>query len=208
MHAARLLRSTPFRLALTFGFLFVLAFLVTGAIIYALLKRELVEALDTSVRETYSVMASTYSGGDPQDLIAAIESFAKLKRSEGQVYLLIDEQGERLAGNLASASSDTGLATVSASDLGLKGVERFRIVAGDVGKYRLVVGHSFAETDELEEIALASFAWASGVIVALAFAGGAFLANRAQHRLEGIARTMSEVSNGNLAVRIPAARER
>lgn len=203
MRAARLLRSTPFRLALTFGFLFVLAFLVTGTIIYALLKRELAEALDVSVRETYSVVASTYSSGDLVDLSAAINNYASLSRSEDQVYLLLDDKGERLAGNVGSVSIDDGLSTVSASDLGLKGDGQFRIMAGDVGKYRLVLGHSFAETDELEETALASFAWGAGVIVAIAFGGGAFLAKRAQHRLEGIARAMSEVSNGNLSPRIP-----
>ncbi|WP_085033026.1 HAMP domain-containing sensor histidine kinase [Ensifer aridi] len=203
MRAARLLRSTPFRLALTFGFLFVLAFLVTGTIVYAMLKRELSEALDASVRETYSVVASTYSSGDLEDLSAAINTYARLSRSEDQVYLLLDDKGERLAGNIGIVSVDDGPSSVSASHLGLKGDKQFRIMAGDVGKYRLVFGHSFTETDELEETALASFAWGAGLIVALAFGGGAFLANRAQHRLEGIARTMSEVSNGNLSPRIP-----
>ncbi|WEX79442.1 HAMP domain-containing histidine kinase (plasmid) [Sinorhizobium numidicum] len=203
MRAARLLRSTPFRLALTFGFLFVLAFLVTGTIVYAMLKRELAEALDASVRETYSVVASTYSSGDLEDLSAAINTYARLSRSDDQVYLLLDDKGERLAGNLGSVSVDDGLSSVSASNLGLKGDEQFRIMAGNVGRYRLVFGHSFAETDEVEETALASFAWGAGVIVALAFGGGAILANRAQHRLQGIARAMSEVSNGNLSPRIP-----
>ncbi|MDE3812117.1 HAMP domain-containing histidine kinase [Sinorhizobium meliloti] len=203
MRASRLLRSTPFRLALTFGFLFVLAFLVTGTIIYAMLKRELAEALDASVRETYSVVASTYSSGDLEDLSAAINTYARLSRSEDQVYLLLDDKGERLAGNIGIVSVDDGLSSVSASHLGLKGGEQFRIMAGDVGKYRLVFGHSFAETDELEETAFASFAWGTFLIIALAFGGGAILANRAQHRLEGIARTMSEVSNGNLSPRIP-----
>jgi signal transduction histidine kinase len=190
-------------LALTFGFLFVLAFLITGTIIYALLKRELAEALDVSVRESYSLVASTYASGDQEGLTAAIKTYATLSRSEDQVYVLLDEDGKRVAGNLRPIAVRDGLSTVAASDVGLRGDVNFRIMAGDVGKYRLIVGTSFAETDELEEVALASFAWGSGVIVALAFGGGALLANRAQHRLEGIAHTMSEVSAGNLSQRIP-----
>jgi len=61
MRRARLLRSTPFRLALALSLLFILAFLAAGMINYQRLKRELAQALDTSVRDTYSVVASTYS---------------------------------------------------------------------------------------------------------------------------------------------------
>lgn len=75
MHRARLLRSTPFRLALTFGLLFILAFLMAGLVTYQLLKRELAQALDTSVRETYSVVASTYSSNDLEDLVTAVNTY-------------------------------------------------------------------------------------------------------------------------------------
>jgi signal transduction histidine kinase len=72
-----------------------------------------------------------------------------------------------------------------------------------VGADRLVVGQSFAETDRLETIAFMSFGWATALIVTLAIGGGVWLASRAQRRLDGIARTMVEVSLGDLTSRIP-----
>ena len=64
-----LLRSTPFRLALTFAFLFVLAFILSGAIVYQLMSAELAGRLDEAIQETYSVVAVTYSENDLEDLI-------------------------------------------------------------------------------------------------------------------------------------------
>ena len=48
-----------------------------------------------------------------------------------------------------------------------------------------------------------SFGWASALAVLLAFATGAYLAHRAQERLDTIAAAMSAVSDGRLQVRIP-----
>nr|WP_298100158.1 histidine kinase dimerization/phospho-acceptor domain-containing protein [uncultured Shinella sp.] len=47
-----------------------------------------------------------------------------------------------------------------------------------------------------------SFGWASALAVLLAFATGAYLAHRAQERLDTIAAAMSAVSDGQLQVRI------
>ncbi len=57
MRRARLLRSTPFRLALTFALLFVVAFILAGLIVYQLLRVDLSDHLDETVKGTYSVVA-------------------------------------------------------------------------------------------------------------------------------------------------------
>ena len=203
MLPARLLRSTPFRLALTFALLFILAFLIAGIITHQFLRRELARALDASVRDTYSVVASTYSSDDLEDLVTAVNTYGGLNNSDDQIFLLLDADSRRLAGNVPALDVRDGLSTVHAKDFKLDGDDRIRVQAGNVGKNRLIVGQSFSETDDLEHIAFMTFASASGVIIALAFAGGAFLARRAQSRLDGIETTMIEVSGGNLARRIP-----
>ena len=203
MLLARLLRSTPFRLALTFGLLFIVAFLASGAATYVLFKRELARALDVSVHDTYTVVASTYSPNDLEDLTATVNTYSTLNNSDDRVFLLTDANGNRLAGNVKTRAFKDGFSTIDAARLGLEGDDRIRVFAGQVGGNRLLVGQNYAETDDLEHIALMSFGWASGIIVVLAFGGGAILAGRAQDRLDGIERTMMEVSNGNLASRIP-----
>lgn len=199
----RLWRSTPFRLALAFGLLFILAFMVADIITYQLLKRDLAEALDDSVRDTYSVVASTSSSEEAEDFVASVATYARLNNPEDSIFLLVNEKGERLAGNVSLFTAKDGLSTVQAGDIGVKGDDRIRIQAGTVSGNRLIVGESYSDTDDLERIALMSFVWASGVIVILACGGGAFFAARAQRRLDGIERAMSDVSGGDLARRIP-----
>jgi signal transduction histidine kinase len=203
MDRAKLYRSTPFRLAMTFGLLFIVAFLASGLVTYQLLKRELTGALDTAVAEIYSVTASAYAPDDIEDLVTTISAYSDLKSSENRVFSLVDPQGKRIAGNFTAPSLPDGFSTVEASAVDSDDSSQFRLFAGTVGGDRLVVGQSFAETDDLENIAFFSFSWALLLIVFIAIAGSTFLASKAQKRLDGIVRTMFDVSIGQMQARIP-----
>lgn len=203
MPRVKLRRSTPIRFALTYGLLFVFTSLAVWLVSFELLRRELHEALDTSIRETYTVLASAYAPDDIEDLIGTMESFVRLNTDGSRVFSLADRSGKILSGNLANAPRGEGFATVAASELGLKDAEQFRLLGGTIDGYRLIVGQSFKETGDLAGIMLVSFGWASALAVLLAFATGAYLAHRAQERLDTIAAAMSAVSDGRLQVRIP-----
>ena len=203
MFRTRLLGSTPFRLALMFGLLFVLAFLLSGFVTYHLLKLELSKALDASVEEIYSVVRSSYAPNDIEDLTTTINTYASLNKASDRVFSLTDASNRHIAGNFTAPALVDGLSTVRATDIGIPGEGSFRMKSGMVGTDRLVVGQSFAETDRLEAIAFMSFGWATALIVTLAIGGGVWLASRAQRRLDGIAKTMVEVSLGDLTSRIP-----
>ncbi|NLS01587.1 HAMP domain-containing histidine kinase [Rhizobium sp. P38BS-XIX] len=203
MRRDRLLRSTPFRLALSFGLFFIIAFLIAGLVAYGLMKRELSRSLDVSIQDTYSVVASTFSSNDLEDLVAAVSTYSALKRPEDQIFLLVDSNGQKLAGNVQLTRVDQGLSTLPAAMLGMEEEDPIRIKAGVVGGNGLIVGQSYREIDRIEKIALVSFAWASVVIIATMVLGGTFLARRTQRRLDSIETTMVDVSAGNLARRIP-----
>jgi signal transduction histidine kinase len=203
MRRIRLLRSTPFRLALAFGALFIGAFLITGLVAYQLMKADLTAQLDRSAEETWTVLAATDDGGDLEDLVGAVETYSRLSRPEDRIFLLLDPQGRRLAGNFSTAPASPGLTTLSARAAGLAGHGEYRVFSGDVGGNRLAVGLSFAETHQLERIAQMSFGWALAIVTLISIAGGALLASRVQRRLDSIADTMVEVSHGRLDARIP-----
>jgi signal transduction histidine kinase len=203
MYPARLLRSTPLRLAVSFGLFFIVAFLITGLAAYGLMRRELARSLDVSIMDTYSIVQSTYSSNDLEDLVAAVDTYSALKRSEDQVFLLLDGDGKKLAGNVPAVNITPGISTLPSTAFGLEEDDPIRIMAGSVGDNKLIVGQSYKETDRIERIALMSFAWASVIIVATVIVGGAVLARRTQHRLRSIEQTMIEVSAGNLSRRIP-----
>lgn len=203
MHRRSLFRSTPFRLALTFALLFVTAFVVSGFVTYQLLTRELSSALDASVSEIFSVTSTAYGEDDVEDLVAAINAYAGLSTADDRLFSLTAPDGQRIAGNFSPSILPDGLSTLGAAQIGLAGDIAYRVKSGKVGNHRLTVGQSLTETDDLRTIALISFGWALVLTIAIAIAGGAFLAARAQRRLDGIARTMVDVSNGRLDTRAP-----
>lgn len=203
MRRFNLLRSTPFRLALTFAFLFVLAFILSGAIVYQLMSADLAERLDESIKETYSVVAVTYAEADLEDLVATVDSHAALSTKKEQLFSLTGPTGNHLAGNFTAADLPDGFSMFDATMPGVPADTVYRAWSGSVGGNNLTVAFSLSETKELETIVLMSFGWATLIIAGLAVAGGALLASRVQRRLDGIAATMVDVSHGRLDARIP-----
>lgn len=203
MQRASLLRSTPFRLALTFALLFVLAFVLSGAVVYRMMSADLAGRLDQSVQNTYSVVAATYAGEDTEDLIATVESHARLNAAKDQLFSLTGPSGERLAGNFSAPNIPAGFSTLKEGTAGIPAETGYRAYSGSVGRSTLTVAQSFSETEEMETIVLMGFGWATLLITGLAVAGGALLASRVQRRLDGIAATMVNVSHGKLDARIP-----
>ncbi|RUX02271.1 HAMP domain-containing protein [Mesorhizobium sp. M8A.F.Ca.ET.023.01.1.1] len=199
----RMLRSTPFRLALTFAFLFMLAFVLAGAIVYQMMSADLAEQLDDTIKETYAVIASAYADNDPKELVETVESHATRSPKKEQLFSLTDAAGNRLAGNFTAAGLPDGFSMFGAEMPGLPPDTEYRAYSGSVGADTLTVAFSLSETEELETIMLMSFGWATLIITGLAVTGGALLASRVQRRLDGIAATMVDVSHGRLDTRIP-----
>ena len=204
MRRARLWRSTPFRLAITFGLVFVVAFAITGLFTYLFLKRELLRELDDSIREIHAVIASTYSpDNDLEDLVSTVDTYSNLNKTDERIFSVTDAKGKKIAGSFSAPAIKDGISDVSSEDVNLGGDTDYRVFAGAVGDKRLVVGQSLNETDRLEEIAFMSLTWATLVVVAVAVIGGVIIAAKVQRRLDGIANAMSAVSHGELDVRVP-----
>ncbi|WP_395446918.1 sensor histidine kinase [Aminobacter sp. UC22_36] len=203
MLRSSLFRSTPFRLALGFGTLFVSAFLAMGLIAYQLMRAELSQGLDNSAREIWEVVAATNADGDLEDIVGAVDNYARLSNGEDRIFVLLDPAGKRLAGNFTKPPVKSGLSMLSAEEAGLSGEGNYRVISGKVGDNWLSVGLSLAETDRLASIALKSMGWALALVTVTAFALSAFLATRIRRRLDSIADTMDDVSDGKLGSRIP-----
>lgn len=200
MHPASLWRSTPFRLAVTFGLVFFLTFVAAGFVTYQFLRQELQRSLDNSVTELHAVIAST---DDLEDLIAMIDAYSRVNRAREWVFCVIGGDGRQIAGDVSTSPLPDGFSTVRPEALGLHRGADYRAFSGMVGSNRLIVGRSFATTDRLEHVAFLSFLWATLVAMAGAIFGGALLARKAQRRLDGIAGAMAAVSHGAFDTRVP-----
>jgi signal transduction histidine kinase len=203
MRLANLRRSTPFRLALVFGVLFVASFIVCGSTMYHMLRTGLAEQMDVSLEEMTSVIMSTYASDDIEDLATTLQSYATMQSTKDGLYSLMDSQGNRLAGNFAAPQLQVGIKTLTRQSLGLSGDGRYRVQVSKLGSNMLVVGESFADMDGLLKIILINLGWAATLVISAAISGGIFLAARAQARLDAVASTMLDVSNGRLDARIP-----
>ncbi|RWC37988.1 MAG: HAMP domain-containing histidine kinase [Mesorhizobium sp.] len=200
---SRLLRSTPFRLALTFAFLFVLAFVLSGAIVYRMMSADLAERLDDTIKETYAVVAATYADKDLKELVETVGSHSMRSVKKQQLFSLTDAAGNRLAGNFTAAGLPDGFSMFDTEMPGVPPGAEYRAYSGSIGGNALTVAFSLSETEELERIVLMSFGWGTLIVTGLAVAGGALLASHVQRRLDGIAATMVDVSHGRLDTRIP-----
>jgi signal transduction histidine kinase len=203
MRRVNLLKSTPFRLAIIFAALFIVSFLVAAIVTYQLLKSDLADRLDRTIQDTYSVLIDSYDDRDVTDLIEAVSSHANSASGHDSIYLLMSKDGQRLSGNIARANVPAGWSTVDGSALGLPSGMEYRVFSSNVDNQPLIVGLSFEESQEFQEIVRSGFGWATVMVLALAIAGGAFLALCVQRRLEAIAATMLAVGSGKLDARIP-----
>jgi len=204
MRRARLLRSTPFRLAVIFSALFLAAFVVASVVTVQAVRRNLVAKLDQDVGGTYAVLAASYGDNDIEDLVGLVRNHVAVARAADQVFLLTGRGDARLVGNIAVSAVPLGWSTAAARDLGLESDTRYRLLAGDIGSgYRLVVGKSYDEIEAVGAITAATFMWATLIVLVGAVAGGWILAQRLQRRMDAIAGTMARISEGELDARIP-----
>jgi signal transduction histidine kinase len=203
MRRADLWASTPFRLAVISAVLFIAAFTVASLLAFRSINRDLNEKLDRSIASTYAVMVATYTPGDIEDLVASVNAHLIADRGGNQVFMLTKPDGTKLAGNVSVRGIATGWSTVPAPDLGLSGEYAYRTFTGEFDGYLLVVGTSQADVSEISEITLTSFASATAIVSVLALAGGVVMALHVRRRMQSIAATMSRVSDGELAARIP-----
>lgn len=193
----------PFRLALAFALLFVCAFLLSGFVTFTLLKKELDARYDSQTRELFQVISQAYGDSDIQDVIDATRMHIGATTDKRNIFLLQAADGKILAANVPPLSIPDGWSRRPGADFGVPGDFTYRVFAGKVGPDRLIVGTNNEETDELQEIVLASFGWALLVVIALAIGAGALIASRAQRRLDAVRDTMGRVSHGELSARIP-----
>jgi signal transduction histidine kinase len=205
----RLLGSFPFRLTVAYLGAFVAA--AALIVVYvawqanALLTSKAVEALAaevTSLREQFE------TGGAPR-LVAAIDE--RVKEPGSGLYLLLDAEGRRLAGNLprlpeALAQDGQGhlFSYTRASD-GKGPRERLGIglSLSVAGGFTLVVARDIDDQRQLAasigRLALVSF----GLLCALGVGAGILISRAMMARIETVTETSRRIMAGDLSRRIP-----
>lgn len=205
MRPADLWRHSSFRLALGVTLFILTALILASGVGYGLMQGQLAARQDARVTEIFAAIEQTRLQGDRTDLIEAIAARIKASPDRSTAYLLKDETGKILAGNIRDNRLGPGWSTVPAADLGIETDYPYRMFSGPTGRYSLTVGLTNADLDDLREIVLAAFGWAALFTLLGTIAVGAVLAARVQKRLSLAEDAAARVAQGDLSARLPVS---
>ncbi len=203
-----LLKRTPVRLAGAFAILFALTVVALISVLYLTLVSE----LRSDIRQRVEEMSDTLRAIDAQQgfdgLAAVVAEEAKSVRDFDSIFLLRSDDGSFRAGNVQNVRLFSGWGELDRAWLPMvadKGGpdDRFFAMWTPVSKGHLLVGNSDRALREVQRILLRGLGWALIATILLAVGSAIYLARRAQQKIDVFATTLSKVSRGEIAERVP-----
>ncbi|MBS7790056.1 HAMP domain-containing protein [Roseococcus sp. SDR] len=203
--APRLLQSAGFRFAL----LFVGIFSVAAAFLVAVLWWATAGALDrqtiAAIRTDASALVERYRDAGAQGLIEAIEERLALDAEAETIYLLVNAQGVKLAGNLTSWPTAIGEEGVwfRTRILHDGATAEARVHRRDLPGLRLLVGRDESERVQLRLLLTEGVAWSLGAVLLFAVMGAAVIRRALQNRMRPAVATAQGIAAGDFSQRVP-----
>lgn len=212
MRAARLLRTSTFRLALLYVVLFSVSVLLLFGFIYWTTLRVIDEQTTATIEAEIRGLSEQYRTRGLRRLVQVIEERSGPKGDSDSVYLLTDGAYRPLAGNLsawpakARAEGDWLFISATRADGAVEGDHEIRartfLLAG---KVHLLVGRNPQGRADFRAVIVKSLGWALAVTVGLALLGGVFISRNVMRRVEAVRETSEQIIRGDLSRRIPLA---
>ncbi|MDO9434208.1 HAMP domain-containing sensor histidine kinase [Hydrogenophaga sp.] len=195
----RLWRSVGFRLAFYYGFLVAITMLCALAIVYLQTVGVLHQRMARQVEITgQQLLANVNEGGIAAASAAITRALADGHNSDSEIYLLIDRDGHKLAGNLdevpdnVSRRGDTQGRVVRDG----RSVKAFLVAHALPGGGVLMVGQDLRDQEVIEAL-VASASAAAGIVAVLLLIGGTFVFRQELERSVGAVRlTATRIATG------------
>jgi signal transduction histidine kinase len=203
-----LLKRTPVRLAGAFTILFAFAVVALFAVLYLTLGAGLESHIRRRVAETSDTLVAIDAEHGFGALSAVVADEAKSVRDFDSIFLLRREDGSFEAGNVGNVNVFAGWGILDRAWLPMvagKGDpnDRFHAIWKRVSKGNLLVGGSDREIRSVQRILLHGFGWGLLATILLAVGSAAYLARRAQEKIDVFATTLSKISHGEISRRVP-----
>ncbi|MBP0462496.1 HAMP domain-containing histidine kinase [Roseomonas sp. PWR1] len=205
----RFLRSAGFRFALLFavvfsaaaaGFAFVLWFATAGS-----LDRQ----TDAALRTDALGLMERWREGGPGAVADAIAERLAADVENHAIYMLLDPQGRRVAGNLDRWPASVGQGPDGPWSFAFVAREgtsvEARIYAINLDDYRLIAGRDIEEKQRLRDTLAEGIAWSAIAASLFAFLGAAVLRRALANRLRPATRTAEAIAAGDLSRRVPSS---
>lgn len=215
---SRILSTFTFRLALVYVGLFSLSAVLLFAFIYTFAMRYIDTQVADSIKVQYSYLLNEYRDTGSSGVESRIRELIAEDDESSRIFLLVNREQERLAGNL-----NTWPQTITKEGVFEKDgewirfyIESARGIPEGIGvkaltiplsKWRfLLIGETTQASDRVKQTIIQTF-WASLIItLIMAFIGALIITRSVIHRLSVINRSAATIMRGNLSARIPAAR--
>ena len=206
--AGRIVRSAAFRLTLFYAALFMASAGVLFATVYwtatAAMQNDMALVLRSEAFQLADFHRRTGLSG-LADQIARRMNF----RTRGPIYYLLQAPNQRVVvGNLPGMPPIDGVIdfvpqadTPVPDEAQQAKLTGFGLTLPD-GSF-LLVAQDAARLTDMQHAIVRAFAWAGGLTLLLAVAGGAFLASSFLGRIDTITRTSRAIMEGDLSARIP-----
>lgn len=210
----RIVKTFTFRLALVYVGLFSLSVVVLFAFIYTFAVRYLDAETSDEVRRQYADLSSEYRARGSSAVEKRIRELIKNDDDGTGIYLLVNREGEKLAGNLnewpaAAAHQETFekdgswvhfQIEAAATEAGIP----VKAAMAPLSDWRsLLVGRSLQNNERIEQTIVQTF-WASLLLtLAMAFIGAIVMTRSVMGRLSIINRSAGAIMHGHISTRIP-----
>lgn len=193
---SRLLHTESFRLAAIYAAIFVISFLLFSALVYftvdAAFRSEALRTADSNI----ATVANAYSTeGIPEAQEVIGQSLAEPSASD---FLLLQQNGKRLAGNMPAMAPTTGIVAVVVQGRSVLG--RGAFLAPNLYVF---AGRDLTPKDNTEASILQTLAWVFAGALIVAACGGLLLSRSFLTRMDEITRTCRAIMEGRFADRIP-----
>ncbi len=206
MRALRLfIRSAGARLALGYAGLFGLSALILIVVLWSTTLRLLNGQVDAAIQADALGLYERWKEGGAPALLSTINERLNGNIDDDAIYLVIDQQGRTVTGNLSAWPAQVAEAgPIYELRVRRHGVEslarlhRFPLPGG----FALLIGRDVQSRAALRDLLTDTLAWALLLIGALSIAGGIIVQRMFRRMLAHVSETAAAISAGDLSPRV------
>jgi signal transduction histidine kinase len=210
MHRLRVLNSGAFRLALLFVVIFAVGAITLVAAVNVAVTRYASQTTRSALVDESTLLRGEAQARGRDALGQLILRRQRIVHAHQFLYLLVDPQGDPVAGDLPAASAKVGWGEATVAEPaepdepsdGQDTVRTYGVQLADGS--RLIVGRDTSDLDELSDWLRLVTIWSGVGITMLAVVGGLLIASVFLRRLDRVNRSLQEIMDGRLEERVPA----
>src|SRR5579862_6517106 len=206
----RLVRTHAFRLASLYFAVFAVSVLGVLFFVYWMsadfIERQTQATLDAEI----AGLAEQYAQRGISGLVQIVAARSAGDRGDGMLYLVTDNGGHPLAGNITGWPEGTPVAAGPVAfnvQMKVKGVTQTQPAQGALivipDGYRLLVARDISDAALYRERVKMTLLWSGLVALIVGLIGGAVMSRNLLRRVEQVNRTAERVMGGNLSDRVP-----